>query len=197
MLAVQNKFKYDLTEEVFDEFLPEYLKEASRIYFTPIQVAQVAVQWLAENREKRILDIGAGVGKFCITGARNSESFFCGIEYRPSLAKLANELIKSFEVKNAAVYHANILEIDFSGFDAFYLYNPFMENLEFQERLNDEVMLSGELYGCYLKYTEIQLNKAKSGTRLVTYHGNNFEIPSTYKKAEEDCNGDLKLWIKK
>jgi SAM-dependent methyltransferase len=196
MIEVQNKYKYELTEDVFNEVLPEYLKKASKVYFTPIPVAEMAVKWLTEDGEKRILDIGAGVGKFCIIGARNSDSYFYGIEYRPSLVKLAAQLIEKFEAKNISVFHANILQINFSTYDAFYLYNPFFENLFYRGKLNSEVMLSGELYDCYLRHTEAELDKAKPGTRLVTYHGNNFEIPDSYRKEKEDFNGNLKLWIR-
>lgn len=189
--------KHELTEEVFNTLLPDYLKFASRLYFTPIHIAQIAAQWLTEDGNKKILDIGAGVGKFCITGgAKNSDSFFYGVEHRPSLAKLGNQLVKSYELKNVIIHNKNILQVDFSNYNAFYLYNPFYENIECSKRLNDEVKLEAELYQTYSAYTDKQLDKAKSGTRLVTFHGNNFEVPNSYKKEKETFDGTLKLWIR-
>jgi predicted RNA methylase len=189
-------YKIELTEESFKSFLPDYLKFASRLYFTPIEVAKMASYWLTENKANRILDIGAGVGKFCITGARNFENHFYGVEHRMSLAKIGNQLIKHYELTNATIINANILDINFSDYDAFYLFNPFYENLEFDKRLNDEVEIKENLYQIYLKYTDDQLDNAKEGTRLVTYHGNNFEVPNSYKKEKDAFNGDLKLWVK-
>jgi predicted RNA methylase len=192
----QQNYKYELTEIGFNNLLPGYLKFAARLYFTPIEVAKQAAYWLTENNEKHILDIGAGVGKFCITGARNFGSHFYGIEHRKSLVSIGNQLAKHYELANATIINANIIDIDFSNYDGFYLYNPFYENLEFDKRLNDEVKIAANLYQVYLKYTDDQLDQAKKGTRLVTYHGNNFEVPNSYKKEKDAFNGDLKLWVK-
>jgi hypothetical protein len=52
------------------------------------------------------------------------------------------------------------------------------------------------LYVYYFKHTEKQLEETKSGTRLVTYHGNNFEVPGSFSKEKESKDGTLKLWIK-
>lgn len=189
------KHKTELTEENFNSMLPEYLQRASGVYFTPIHIAKTASQWLTEDGNKKVLDIGAGVGKFCITGARNSDSFFYGIEYRPGLVKLANKLAISFGTKNVLVSCANIFDVDFFRFDAFYLFNPFYENFEFQKRLNNEVTLISELYSYYSKYTKAQLERTKAGTRLVTYYGNHDEVPESFEKVKE--NNSLKLWIKR
>jgi tRNA A58 N-methylase Trm61 len=186
-----------VTEENFNQLLPEYLQKKSRLYFTPVHIARIAAQWLTETGEQKILDIGAGVGKFCIVGAKYSKSHFYGIEYRPSLAKLANELITHYAIENATILHSDVMNTDFSNYDAFYLYNPFYENLVPSHQLNSEVELCGSFYGYYLKYTEHQLDKTKSGTRLVTFHGNNFEIPDSFEKIKESEDGSLKLWIRK
>lgn len=197
MLKILTKNTLELTEESFNSCLPDYLQNRSKRFFTPFQIAQTATEWLTEDGKKRILDIGAGIGKFCIAGASCSESFFLGIEHRPSLVKIANELISRFDIANAVVQNGNITEIDFENFDAFYLYNPFFENIMPSLRLNNEVELAASLFGYYFNHTEKQLNKAKSGTRLVTYHGNNFEVPGSFQKVKENKDSTLKLWIKR
>ncbi|MES2566972.1 MAG: class I SAM-dependent methyltransferase [Bacteroidota bacterium] len=186
----------ELTEKSFESFLPPYLRSASRLYFTPIEVAKRAAEWLTETQASRILDIGAGVGKFCTSGACFSNAHFYGIEHRESLCKIGNQIAKHFDLENVTIQHANILDIQFLDYEAFYIYNPFYENLEFVKRLNDEVALEADLYSVYLNHTETQLDLAKKGTRLVTYYGNNFEVPNSYEKVREDYNGELKLWIK-
>ncbi|MDP2387613.1 MAG: methyltransferase domain-containing protein [Bacteroidota bacterium] len=196
MLKSPVKHKVEFNEENFKALLPGYLKKASKQFFTPISIGQIAAQWLTEDKNKSVLDIGAGVGKFCITGAKYNNSFYFGIEYRKSLVTIANNIISTYELTNTTVLHGNIVEIDFMNFDAFYLFNPFYENLSFDNRLNNEVELNGSRYGYYLKHTENQLDKTKSGTRLVTYHGNNFEIPESFKRIKQTEDGSLKLWIK-
>ncbi|MDF2453378.1 MAG: putative S-adenosylmethionine-dependent methyltransferase [Bacteroidota bacterium] len=187
---------HDLTEKSFESFLPANLRTASRLHFTPIEVAKKASEWLTETPAKSVLDIGAGVGKFCITGAYHSNAHFYGVEHRESLCNIGNQIAGHFGLQNVNIRHANILDIRFSDYDAFYLYNPFYENLEFVKRLNDEVTLEEDLYQVYLNHTETQLDQMKKGTRLVTYHGNNFEVPNSYEKVAEAFNGELKLWIK-
>ena len=196
MLKILNRHKLGLTEENFNSSLPEYLQGRSKRFFTPFHVAQTATEWLTEDGKKRVLDIGAGVGKFCVAAASCSDSQFYGIEYRTSLAKIANELIIKFGIANAVVQHGDIKEIDFTNFDAFYLYNPFFENIIPSLRLNNEVELAVSLYAYYFHYTEKQLEKTNPGTRLVTYHGNNFEVPASFKKIKENKDSTLKLWIK-
>jgi len=197
VLSFLKKNKLELTEENFLAQLPEYLKRASEIFFTPLHVGVVATDWLTENGDKRVLDIGAGIGKFCISGAAHRRnSYFFGIEYRQSIAKQANDLIKKFNLNNAVVQHGDMMEIDFENFDAFYLFNPFYENLSISKRLNNEVELENSLYMYYYKNTELKLSQTKVGTRLVTYHGNNFEVPQSFKKIRQSENGALKLWIK-
>ena len=137
MLKTLNKKRLELSEDSFSKELPKYIQLRSRRFLTPIHVAQTAAKWLTEDGNKRILDIGAGVGKFCIAGAHCSNSFFFGIEYRKSLARIANDLILKYQLDNAFVQYGNIVEIDFRNFDAFYLYNPFFENLVSSMRLNN------------------------------------------------------------
>jgi len=195
-MNVQKIYKHQLTEIGFNNLLPHDLKQATQTYFTPIEVAQTAATWLTENNEKKILDIGAGVGKFCIAAARINNCDFYGVEYRKSLIDLGNELIERYEIDNAKMIHTNIIDVDFSDYDAFYLFSPFYENLEVENRLNDEVDLEEKLYQIYLDYTETQLAKAIIGTRLVTYFGNNFEVPNSYQRVKDAFDGALKLWIK-
>ncbi len=190
------KPKTGLSEESFNKFLPEDLQRISKIHFTPIRIARIATEWLTEDGKKNVLDIGAGIGKFCITGALNSDSFFCGIEYRPSLVKVANDLIETFEIQNAIVYNQNITDIDFTDFDAFYLYNPFYENIVYKKRMNNEVPLADSFYRNYLDYTVQQLENCKKGSRIVTFHGDNLEVPGSFEIKKISKNGLLKLWIK-
>ncbi len=196
MLNLISKHTVEITEDKFNNCLPDYLRTRSKRFFTPFDVAKTATEWLTEDGKKRILDIGAGIGKFCIAGAAYSDSSFFGIEYRPSLVKIANELIIKFKIENAVIQQGDIIEIDFENFDAFYLYNPFFENLIPGLRLNNEIELNTALYVYYFNHTEQKLSNLRSGTRLVTYHGNNFEVPTSFKKVKESRDRTLKFWIK-
>ena len=75
-------------------------------------------------------------------------------------------------------------------------FNNNIKNSILKLELNNEVELAGPLYGYYFKYTEQQLERTKPGTRLVTFHGNNFEVPGSFSIVKEAEGGALKLWIK-
>jgi hypothetical protein len=186
----------ELNEETLNSILPKKIKEKSRRFFTPIELAVQSAKWLSGKDCRNVLDIGAGIGKFCLCGAYHTKSKFYGIEMRPHLVKIAETLFKTFGVKNAEMLVGNITDFNFSAFKAFYFYNPFHENIFTFLRMDDSIMLSAELYKLYLEHTKTQLALAESGSRLVTFHGNNCEVPPSYKLAEEFRGGDLKYWIK-
>ncbi len=196
MHTTNRKPSVELSENKFKLLLPEHLQLISKIHFTPIHIAQLASQWLTEDGRKNILDIGAGVGKFCISGALVSDSYFYGIEMRTSLVKIAGELIDTFEIKNARVIEQNVLDTDFNTFDAFYLYNPFHENIAHHKRMNNEINLSEHLHRNYREYTRSQFQNSKKGTRIVSYHGEDDQIPTSFIPYKESANGLLKLWIR-
>ena len=181
--------------EIFTR-LPESLRLISKTHFTPVRIAQLAAEWLTEDGPKKILDVGAGTGKFCIAGAIEYDSFFYGVEHRESLVDIANTMIDSFGLKNAKVLHQNILDVNFKDYDAFYMFNPYYENLVFKKRLNNEVSLSEQLHKQYTEHTLAQLREMPNGTRVVTYDGENKEIPYAYERVRQSQNGLLKLWVK-
>lgn len=186
----------NLDEEAFNLLLPEKIMMKSKRFFTPASIAIQAAKWLSGSDNRNVLDIGAGVGKFCLFGALNTKSNFTGIEMRPHLVEIAEDAFRYFGVKNAKILHGNITEFQFVEFTAFYLYNPFHENIVPFLRMDDNILLSEDFYCIYMQHTRSQLAAAQVGTRLATYHGSNLEVPVSYKKVDEFYGGDLKFWIK-
>ncbi len=56
-------FRKDVT---FDDLYPEDIQNLSPMHWTPVDIARRASNFLAIPNA-RVLDIGSGVGKFCIT----------------------------------------------------------------------------------------------------------------------------------
>lgn len=188
--------RVDQLELDFFTRLPEHLRLISKVHFTPVRIAWLAAEWLSEDGPKKVLDIGAGVGKFCIAAALETDSEYYGIEHRESLVETAQDLIKSFDLQNAHVLHQNILDVNFADYQAFYLFNPFYENLVHKKRINNEVSLSERLHQQYTEHTLEQLRAMPNGTKVVTYDGENKEIPYAYERVKQSQNGLLKLWVK-
>lgn len=70
MLFKLIKVNKDVRDEEFDCIYPEAIRKVADTHFTPIQVSKFAAEALADRPDTKILDIGAGVGKFCTVGTK-------------------------------------------------------------------------------------------------------------------------------
>jgi hypothetical protein len=92
--------------------------------------------------------------------------------------------------------HGNILEATFADYDAFYLFNPFEENMFQGHKIDRQVPLSPELFKKYTCHVSAQLGARPIGTRVATYMGYANDIPSCYSCESTGFGDDLKLWTK-
>ena len=183
----------------FDAIYPQRIRELSRQHWTPIDVARRAARMLAVSDETRVLDVGSGAGKFCLVAALTAPGRFVGIERRGHLVELARSIGAQYGAHRAEYLHGDIAELDWGTFDAFYFYNPFVENLfGCREWIDSTVDLAPTRYAHDVTLTNKRLAKAREGTRVVTYHGPRAALPWGYELADfEPCGTDaLELWIK-
>lgn len=190
------KLKRKIKDEVFDLIYPTELQAVSAVHFTPVEVAKKAAQFLAPNGGERILDVGSGVGKFCMIGSVVTKGIFTGVEQRGHLHEYAKSIAAHHDLRNVHFVHANIMKIKFANFDAFYIFNPFFENLNESGKMDDSVVLKKGLYKKYSFYVHQQLDTKPIGTKLVTYYSFLTEIPDTYSVQSMDYDGRLKMWEK-
>lgn len=187
---------YSVTDVRFDLIYPREIRELSSRHWTPVAVALHAAKLLVNEPETRVLDLGCGPGKFCIVGALTTAGHFTGVEQRERLADLARTTIQRHDIRNAEIIHRNLTQIDFSAFDAFYLFNPFEENLFTTGKIDTSVELSKALYEKYTRHVSSELARAPLGTRVVTYCGFGEEIPGCYDCEGSSFSDNLKLWRK-
>ncbi|MNJ98996.1 hypothetical protein D3C87_167670 [compost metagenome] len=188
---------YYVNDSVFDSFFPEQIKKISKVHWTPLAIAKKAASFLAPVPGSRILDIGSGIGKFCIAAAHFfPDSEFHGVEQRKDLFNLAIEAQQRSEVNNVQFLHGNFTELSLEYYDSIYFYNAFAENMIDVARIDESIDYSPGLYAYYSNYLCKALENKASGTRLVTYHGYEHEIPIGYKMVEQDIRKPLKMWIK-
>jgi SAM-dependent methyltransferase len=180
----------------FDYLYPDHIKELSRMHWTPLDIAKKAAFFLAIPHT-RVLDIGSGVGKFCITaGAHFPNTHFTGIEQRQALCAYAEIAKDEISLDNVSFIHGNLTELDYNDYDHFYFYNSFYENIEPDSRIDYSVRTSFELYERYTRFVYAMLEEKKPGTRLVTYHARETQIPASYNLVDNSYNKVLKMWIK-
>lgn len=192
--ANQSLFQND---SAFDWLYPEHIEAKSRRHWTPLAVAQKAAAFLAQP-DVRVLDIGSGTGKFCLTGAYHfADTFFYGVEQRHELVLYAEEAKNYMQLPNAHFIYANMTQVKFGEFDHFYFYNSFYENIDPEDPIDNTIDTSYSLYNYYTRYLFNELDKKPAGTRLVTFHTTNEEVPSSYRLTDMDYDTLLKMWIKK
>lgn len=189
--------KWFESESQFHQLYPATLHSLSRNHWTPLLVAQKAANFLAAENGVRILDIGSGIGKFCLAAAYyKPNAIFYGIEQRKDLVDYAEAARRVVGLNNVSFIHGNITEIDFKNYDHFYFYNSFYENLVTAEKIDNSVTYSIALYNQYSSFLYKQLGKKPSGTRVATYHGMDDIMPPDYLEGGDDLNNLLKYWVK-
>jgi hypothetical protein len=186
-------FRHDIA---FDDLYPEHIRDLSPVHWTPVDIAKKAADFLAIPNTT-VLDIGSGVGKFCLTaGFFHPETTFCGIEQRVELYTFAEIAREEVDLPNVHFIHGNLTELDFSSFDHFYFYNAFYENIEPDRRIDYAVKTSFELYEQYSRLIYEMLAEKPPETRLVTFHAANGQIPPGYQLVSNSYSRVLKMWIK-
>lgn len=185
------------SESQFHLLYPASLHTLARNHWTPLIVAQKAADFLAAENGTRILDIGSGIGKFCLAAAYfKPQASFYGIEQRADLVEYAEAARGVLGLKNVSFIHGNITQVDFTSYDHFYFYNSFHENLAIAEKIDEHVTYSLELYNQYNRFFYKQMEKRPSGTRVATYHGMDEILPPDYLEGGTDVGGLLKYWVK-
>lgn len=188
-----------VSDGVFDSIYPAGVTRLSRRHWTPVAVARRAAQLLVVDARTRVLDVGAGAGKLCLVGALATAATFTGIEQRAPLVGIARAIAQRYGVARARYEHGVIDHVDWTQFDAFYFFNPFGENrLETADWIDAAVELSRSRYDRDLGCALAALDRARVGTRVVTYHGIGAELPHGYdRRACEAAGTDaLELWVK-
>ncbi len=186
-----------IADEKFDQIYPARIRKLSSLQWTPVRVAAEAAKLLVTAPRTRVLDLGCGPGKFCLVAATLSDARFTGVEQRADLVAAARAAASALRLANVEIIHANITGISFAEYDAFYLFNPFDENMFRGHRIDSAVSLSVELFERYTRHVAVQLGARPIGTRVVTFSGYADEIPSCYDCELALFHDDLKLWIKR
>ncbi|MCC9064315.1 class I SAM-dependent methyltransferase [Flavobacterium piscisymbiosum] len=187
----------EIEDSTFNMLYSTRIRRLSERHWTPVAIAQAAADYLVDKPNKKVLDIGAGAGKFCLVGAASTKGIFYGVEQRASLIKLSKKIAEKHQVENVEFIHSNITDISFSDYDAFYFYNSFFENIDTSCPIDKIIVPKNELFLSYSNYVRDQLHKTPKNTRLVTYWSTWEEIPESFDLEYSACDGVLNFWKKK
>ena len=189
--------KWFLSDARLHYVYPEAIQLLASKHWTPLGITQMVVEFLAPTRGVKVLDIGSGVGKFCLAAAyyKPGASFF-GVEQRKDLTDHAESARVMLGLKNAYFINSNFTQVDFKQYDHFYFYNSFYENLVDTDKIDESLSYSWELYNLYNRFLCKKLDEMPSGTRLATFHCLEDKIPSDYQLVESKVGCLLKFWLK-
>ena len=135
-----------IEDERFDQIYPSKVQKLSWRHWTPVSVAVEAAKLLVTGPRTRVLDVGCGPGKFCLVAAALTDARFTGIEQRSDLVAIARRAALKHRLTNVEIIHGNVTDFSFASFDAFYLYNPFEENMFQRQKIDSSVPLSTALF---------------------------------------------------
>lgn len=181
----------------FHQLYPPSIQQLARRHWTPLNVTQQAVQFLVPGDHVRVLDIGSGVGKFCLGAAYyKPNAFFYGVEQRKELVGHAEAAKEVLGLSNVSFIHGNFTKLDLKRYDHFYFYNSFYENIKGTPKIDYKVLFSETLYNYYNRYLFKQLEEMPTGTRVVTRCSWEDKIPPSYSVVSSDFDSMLKFHIK-
>jgi SAM-dependent methyltransferase len=197
MIIEKLKIKKIISDEEFDRIYPMEIQSLSERHWTPVSIAKIVSDFLCFDKGLKVLDIGSGVGKFCLVGASlKPRCEFYGAEFRNGFVKLSNNIKDIYRIKNVHFLNNDILEMDFNNYDSIYFYNSFQERIDDTANMDKYAELSYELYKEYTKHLFFQFQTMPVGTRIATYHTADFYIPSSYRLVEKSFDEKLKFYIK-
>jgi hypothetical protein len=187
-------------DKTFDSAYPDWVRCRSERHWTPVEVAQRAAELLVTSARTRVLDVGAGAGKFCIIGALTTQGRFYGIEHQMHLVDVARETADHYGVQQRVQFtHGNMISTDWREFNAFYFYNPFCEHMTGLFGATDQTVdFAPRLRESYIRFARAQLTASPVGTRVVTYHGYGGRFPPGYRCVTREGRGTdfVELWVK-
>ena len=199
-LAEALRAGHEAKDHDFDQFMPFENRRVSTEFWTPIRVATRAAQWLDYFGARSVVDVGSGAGKFCVAAALGGQCQFTGIEQRTRLVAAARELARTFEVDDRVDFvQSTMSDVGWPKADAYYLYNPFGENLRrFEDRLDGEVESGLDRYKREIAQAERFIDHAPRGTFLLTYNGFGGRVPDSYEQVaiDRDQPYELRMWRK-
>jgi predicted RNA methylase len=187
------------SDEDFDLVYPDRIRKLSALHWTPVSVAARAATILVQAGATRILDVGSGVGKFCLVGAMVTSARFVGVERRQHLIDIAGTAATKLGISRVTFVHASVDQFHFDGFDGVYLYNPFFEQISrYLPQVDVSVEQSVKLYRFFTDVVSTELSAMARGTAVVTYQGFGGLMPRSYRFVGDEPAGDdlLDLWIK-
>jgi SAM-dependent methyltransferase len=168
-------------DTLFDRYLPAKYRLTFAHFWTPLSVSAQVAKWLDDLGIDSVVDVGSGVGKFCVAAALASRSSFVGVEQRPELVRIARGIADLLGLGSRVTFRPGVLgETPMPRASCYYFFNPFAESL-LQHPLDDTVDVSASRSLGDIFLAERFLRQAPAGTYVITYNGFGGTLPNRYE----------------
>lgn len=174
-----------MDDDTFDARLSDAHRRVSGLFWTPLDVVRQSVAWLDAANVGDILDIGSGVGKWCVAAAlydTHRRRRYLGVEHRAELVHAARALANECGVADRVQFwHGEVADLlglgthDLTALvdtPAYFLFNPFGENVAPDaQHLDTTVELSEARYHRDVDHTETLFDITRPGAFALVYNG--------------------------
>jgi SAM-dependent methyltransferase len=187
-------------DDAFDALLPDELRAVAAVHWTPTPICLRAAKLLDLNEGDQLLDVGSGVGKFCIAAAAHGPGFFQGVEQRPALVRAARDVATALRVRNVRFLEGDAFDLDWSAYDGLYFFNPFFgARFEDGDGLGALGPTSSTSPEALCLRAADKLRTVKSGARVVTYCELGAPLPDSFSLLSESDGGGgwLRLYVQR
>ena len=166
-----------------DRLFPKEARGLARLHWTPVAVARAAAAFLTRRPGDRLLDVGAGAGKFSLVAALTTRAEITAIEHDGELAEIAAGLVKLHKVPRLRIVAGDAFAADWTRFQGLYFYNPFTGGDE-------------PAFVAAVAATTERLSGLAAGTRVALFHGFGGPMPKDWRRVDADEIAHLTLWEK-
>lgn len=183
----------------FDQIYPPRMRAISDIQWSSIPVAHFIAEMIGKDSNLRFVDIGSGIGKLCTLLAYLTKLEITGIEQRRNLFEISERIALENSLKRVRYICGNMLDLNWSDYDVFYLFNPFQEHISvpFGSTLIDtDIDLDPKYYNEYVGRVFDELTQLAPGKKVITFHGYGGDMPSSLKliTSRPAENGHICMW---
>ncbi|MCW7503918.1 methyltransferase domain-containing protein [Leptospira paudalimensis] len=189
-----------MTDEIWDSFLPNEYKVLSPYQWTPIEIIRFTWEYLKTDSVTSVMDLGSGVGKFCLNLVQFSNRSFpvYGVEDRKGLVDVSETLRQKMKITGVTFTHSDFLVNFPYGHSHYYVFNPLYEMMKGQHSIDFNKEKSAMFFIKNLQILKNHLSHCKKGTKLITYHGFGGSVLPGYKivKQKKLEFGDWMVWEK-
>lgn len=199
-LAMQLRSGVVPPESAFDRYLSADLQARSGRHWTPLHVVSRAVRWLDSIGVRTVVDVGSGVGKFCVLAGLAGTQTYLGIEERPGLVAVADRLARAFGVRDRVRFETGVFgRTALPAADVYYFFNPFAEGIfEPASHVAADRERSLARYRFEVRAAASFLRSLPPGAHVLTYHGFGGRMPRSFDEVCVDSRipALLRLWRK-